>query len=237
MAWWDQLDKDRFLQFHQEALRERPDPFTPDNPCAAAHIISSKVWFPFTTTLNDYAAFLALSTAYLESDRTGAPIESYTLGTTVLMWHAAIWEYIGQSINMLCDWIEDERKVSFESATEPQMILGIDEARLMPIPKASLEELAARLRSIWGSTSVPRKIRNIGAHRYHIANTYSQEFADLIKMKGRELHRERLRRLQDNIKRSFNALIKAQTELQTFLKTDSVRRWNRPWYQIKETEN
>ena len=181
--------------------------------------------------MNDYAAFLALSTAYLESDRTGAPIESYTLGTTVLMWHAAIWEYIGQSINMLCDWIEDERKVSFESATEPQMILGIDEARLMPIPKASLEELAARLRSIWGSTSVPRKIRNIGAHRYHIANTYSQEFADLIKMKGRELHRERLRRLQDNIKRSFNAIIKAQTELQTFLKSDSGRRRKWPWSQ------
>src|SRR5437867_4147771 len=124
MAWWDQLDKDRFIRFRQEALRARPDLFRPNNPSPAAHMISAKVWLPFTMTLDDYAAFLALSSEYLESRRTGAPIESYALGTTVLMWHAAIWEYIGQSINMLCDWIGDDHQASFESATDPHPLQG-----------------------------------------------------------------------------------------------------------------
>lgn len=232
MSWWNRLDGDRFIEFRQKALAQRPDLCNVGSSSPAAHTITSKVWFPFTMILDDYAAFLTITTEYLESGQDGAPIEGYTLGSTVLMWHSAIWEYIGQSMNMFCDWFEEERKVSFERATDAKRMRKVCPDRIAPIPHALIKELAAALRSIRGTTSVAKEIRNMGSHRYHLASTYSGEYGGLIQAGSSPTHCERLRGLQENVIRSFDALIKAQNELKTFLQDPYVRKWHPYWFLV-----
>jgi len=129
------------------------------------------------------------------------------------MWHAAIWEYIGQTINMYCDWVESAEKASFASATKPETLQNLEQARLGPIPKDKIEKLARDLRSIWGSTDASRKIRNIGTHKYHIANTYTSEFEILINMKTGMSHPERLRRFQKKSYKIFRRSYKSSEKV------------------------
>ena len=182
-------------------------------------------------TLDYYAGFKALSISYLEKEDSGVPVDTYTLGVTVLMWHKAIWEYIGQTINMYCDWVESEETVSFASATKPELFQNLEQDRLDPIPKDKVEQLALTLRSIHGSTNSPLKIRNIGSHKYHIANTYSTEFAELINMKTNGSHLNRLSQFQKQVTKSFEGLIKAQHELIGFIDDHWVEEWNPDWFQ------
>jgi hypothetical protein len=179
---------------------------------------------------------MTLSENYLVRQSTYVPIDVYSLGTTVLMWHMAIWEYIGQAINMFCSWVKDEKKLSFMGVTSPRFIESIPAERLYPIHKAELAELAAKLRSIRGGADSARSIRNITTHRYHIAYTYNSDFEKLVRLKPNSDQSERVRRFQKEIERSLKALIRAQDAFQTFLQLDTVKQWQPFWFSAGDKE-
>jgi len=231
MSWWEQLNNSHiFLLNRQEALKQRPD-FTPTiRTKPAAHIISAQVLFPLTLTIDEYAAFLTISSKYLDGNEEGAPIDCYMLGSTVLMWHYSIWEYIGQAVNLFCDRFSEERVVTFNLATGSKTLRQLPAARLAPMTKVLMTKLTTELRSICGSAYGARMIRGISTHRYHIANTYTPELTDLLHERSGSFHHSRLSGLRTKVVQSFTSLMKASKALVQFVDNPSVQEWHPDWW-------
>lgn len=231
MPWWEQLNNSHiFLLNRQEALKQRPD-FPPTlRTKPAAHIISAQVLFPLTLTIDEYAAFLTLTSTYLDSNEEGAPLDCYMLGSTVLMWHYSIWEYIGQAVNLLCDRFNEEHVVTFNLATSPKTVRQLPAARLAPITKVLMMRLANELRSICGSAYGARMVRRISTHRYHLANTYTPELADLLRERSGSFHHSRLNGLKAKAVHSFTSLTRASKSLVRFVDNPSVQKWHPDWW-------
>jgi len=230
MAWWhNSIKLGRFTYFQQDARRRFSSMEAGLSNCVASHIIRVRVCFPFNMTIDEYAAFLSFSSYYLERDDEGAPIESYRLGQTVLMWHAAIWEYIGQTVNDLCGRVRDQTEVSFANATHPETIKQIPRRRISPIRRSELYKLAHGLRCCWGKAHSAIEIRHIGVHRYSPANLYVSDFDKLVGFTSKRFHHTRLNGLRRQATRSWKALLKAQAELVRFAASSQAQAW-RPWW-------
>lgn len=224
MAWWYTIDMDLFAAYNSEALRKCPKLHL-GGTSPAYKLASAKVGFPFIMTLSDYAAFLAISQTYLDSRTTGGPIHCYHLGITVLMWHSTIWDYIGQFVNALCGHPLEESSATFTLVTAADTFKTFPLHHIDPIQESTLRRLVSTLRATWRRSYASLQMRHFAAHRFHFANTFTHELENLIAPDHDYSHANRTVGLRKRIQRSFDALIRAQQQIVSFLEMEEVKHW------------
>ncbi|WHZ13887.1 MAG: hypothetical protein OJF52_000721 [Nitrospira sp.] len=231
MTWWYSMDRSLFITYNTEAIKKCPKLHL-GGTSPAYNLASAKVGFPFTMTLHDYAAFLAISQTYLESRSMGGPIHCYHLGITVLMWHSTIWDYIGQFVNALCGHPFKESEVTFSQITASDTFKTLPLHHIDPIRESTLRHFVRKLRATWRQSYTSLQMRHFAAHRFHFANTFAHELDSLIAPNQKHSHANRTVGLRNKIQQSFDALIKAQQQIVSFLEMEEVKQWTPSWLKV-----
>jgi len=188
-------------------------------------LVINLVQLPLYHTIPEYSAFKILVQITTAQQRRIPPenIKCYKLGTTTIMWHGAIWEYLGQAINIFCNRLLPLKKVSFDSVTNNSTLTHLSRSEIKPVEKEDLLATIDSLRDLNESIQHVLHLRNVAVHRHQLPNYLSRYICDEELEKKDEP--DRIWRFEGLLEESFDTLLKALQKMNGFVTTENMKKW------------